>query len=429
MELVQLVRRHRREQVHVEDVDLRRTLGAVRRVAVGGDVERLVLVLREVEVVRGRQRVLGRHVPIDLAEQRVVVDGVLHRLPFVLPAGRAEEIQQREALTVGAAVDQRFVGADRRRADRARRADRLRQVGALQVLADTLEGEEVERLVLRQRTADRAAELFAMEIGERLAVRRLRREPFEALMMEQRARHLVRARLGDDVDDAAGGAAEFGAGAGGDHLKFLDRFQRDVDGRALPADLLAEEAVAVVAAVEADAVEDAALTRERDLVAVRPLHHADARSERQQILELAAEDRRRFDGLLIERGRRCRARDLHRRGLGRDRHGFSDTGQLHHRGESHRLSDSHDDVFLDERRKPRQLERHGVAAGRQLQGDEAAVPIGDQRAGQVGVDVLDVDIDAREHGAAGVRDGGVDDAGGDLRLRSERRRQCPQGRQ
>ena len=63
--------------------------------------------------------------------------------------------------------------------------------------------------------------------------------------------------------------------------------------RALAADLLAEEAVVVVAAVEADVVEDAALAGERDLVAVRPLHDADARRERQQILELAAEDRQR----------------------------------------------------------------------------------------------------------------------------------------
>ena len=82
---------------------------------------------------------------------------------------------------------------------------------------------------------------------------------------------LVRARLGDDVDDAAGGAAEFGVGAGRDDLELLDRFERDVDGRALPADLLAEEAVVVVAAVEADVVEDAALAGEVDLVAVGSL--------------------------------------------------------------------------------------------------------------------------------------------------------------
>ena len=82
---------------------------------------------------------------------------------------------------------------------------------------------------------------------------------------------LVRARLGDDVDHAAGGAAELGVGAGRDDLELLDRFERDVDGGALAAHLLAEEAVVVVAAVEADVVEDAALAGEVDLVAVRPL--------------------------------------------------------------------------------------------------------------------------------------------------------------
>ena len=72
----------------------------------------------------------------------------------------------------------------------------------------------------------------------------------------------VGAGLGDDVDDAAGGAAELGGGAGGDHLELLDRVERDVDRRALAAHLLAEEAVVVVAAVEADVVEDAALAGE-----------------------------------------------------------------------------------------------------------------------------------------------------------------------
>ena len=82
---------------------------------------------------------------------------------------------------------------------------------------------------------------------------------------------LVRAGLGDDVDDAAGRAAELRRRAGGDHLELLDRFERDVHRGALPAGLLAEEPVVVVAAVEADVVEDPALPGEGDLVAVGPL--------------------------------------------------------------------------------------------------------------------------------------------------------------
>ena len=88
----------------------------------------------------------------------------------------------------------------------------------------------------------------------------------------------VRAGLGDDVDDAAGRAAELGRGAAGDDLELLHRVERDVDRRALTAGLLAEEAVVVVAAVEADVVEDAALPGERDFVAVGPLDDADARA-------------------------------------------------------------------------------------------------------------------------------------------------------
>src|SRR5207237_7620675 len=188
------------------------------------------------------------------------------------------------------------------------RSNRLRQVRTQKILADAFEREEVEGLVPDDRAADRAAELLAVKVVERLAVRRIRREPFDALVMEQRAGDLIRARLGDDVDDASGGMAELGAGAGGDHLKLLDRLERDVDRRALPADLLAEEPVGVVAAVEADVVEDAALAGERDLVAVGALHDAHAGRQREEILELAPEDRRRLDRRFVQRagGRRRR---------------------------------------------------------------------------------------------------------------------------
>jgi hypothetical protein len=58
-------------------------------------------------------------------------------------------------------------------------------------------------------------------------------------------------------------------------LKFFYRFERDVYGCALAAELLAEEAVVVVAAIESDVIEDSALAREIDLVAVGPLRDAD----------------------------------------------------------------------------------------------------------------------------------------------------------
>ena len=59
-----------------------------------------------------------------------------------------------------------------------------------------------------------------------------------------------------------------------------DGFESDIDGCTLATDLLAEEPVVVIATIEADVVEDAALAVEVDFVAVGALRNADARSER-----------------------------------------------------------------------------------------------------------------------------------------------------
>ena len=173
--------------------------------------------------------------------------------------------------------------------------ERLAEVGALQVLVDVLDRAEEEHPVALDGAANRPAELLAMEVGRRRAVGRVRGQALEALEVEQAAVQLVGARLRDDVDDAAGGAAELRVGTARHDLEFLHRLQRDVDRRALAAELLAEESVVVVAAIEADVVVHASLTAERDLVAVRALDDAHAGREGEQILELAAEDGRRAD--------------------------------------------------------------------------------------------------------------------------------------
>ena len=108
--------------------------------------------------------------------------------------------------------------------------------------------------------------------------------------MEGAAVHFIGARLGDDVDHAARGAPKLGAGAAGHHLEFLDGIERDVDGGALPAELFTEEAVVVVAAVQADVVEDAALPVEVDFVAIGALHDADPGRQGQQIFKLPAQN-------------------------------------------------------------------------------------------------------------------------------------------
>src|ERR1043166_915190 len=86
------------------------------------------------------------------------------------------------------------------------------------------------------------------------------------------------------------------------HLELAHRLQGDVDRRALAAQLLAEEAVVVIAAVQADVVEDPALSGEGDLVTVGALHDAHPGRQRQKVFELAAQDRRVAHCDLIQRG-------------------------------------------------------------------------------------------------------------------------------
>ena len=54
--------------------------------------------------------------------------------------------------------------------------------------------------------------------------------------------------------------------------------------------MFAEEAVVVVASIETDVIEDSALAREIDLVAVGTLRDADAGRECQQVFKLSSEN-------------------------------------------------------------------------------------------------------------------------------------------
>ena len=294
-------------------------------------------------------------------------------------------------------------------------AQRLAEVGALEVLVDVLERDEEEHPVALDGAAHRSAELFAMKVGGRRAVRGVRRQALQTLEVEQAAVQVVGARLRDDVDDAAGGAAELRVGPAGHDLELLDRLQRDVDRRALAAELFAEESVVVVAAIEADVVVHAALPIEGDLVAVRPLDDADAGSEGEQILELAAEDRRRADGGLVERVADFGAGHVDERGAGhRDR--LRGPRHLQHGIDGDRLPHREGDVLLHVCGEPLQAHGHSIAARRKLEGDEAAVSAGGQRAHEIGIDIPDLDRGARDHRAGRIGDGALDDAGCNLRL-------------
>ena len=82
----------------------------------------------------------------------------------------------------------------------------------------------------------------------------------------------------------------------------------------MAAHLFAEEAVVVIATVEADVVEDAALAVDVDFIAVGSLRDADARSQRKEVFKLAPEDRGLRDRGFVQRGGRfglCKLNNRH----------------------------------------------------------------------------------------------------------------------
>src|SRR4029077_503836 len=111
--------------------------------------------------------------------------------------------------------------------------------------------------------------------------RRGRTQSFEPLVVEHASMHVVCPRLCDDVHAAARRPSKFRVRAARNYLEFFYGIQRNVDGRALTSHLFAEEAVVVIAAIQADVVENSALSVEVDLIPVGPLHDAHTRSEGQ----------------------------------------------------------------------------------------------------------------------------------------------------
>ena len=103
----------------------------------------MIGVLRVVEVIRDRELVRVVQFEIKLREERLVVDLVIDRQPFFLASSGAEEVDQREPLTIFTAINQTLVRADSRRADWARRANWFAEISARQIFIDAFEGEEV----------------------------------------------------------------------------------------------------------------------------------------------------------------------------------------------------------------------------------------------------------------------------------------------
>src|SRR2546426_725636 len=186
-----------------------------------------------------------------------------------------------------------------------------------------LKGPEKEHFVLDDGATECAAELIAPEVFKGFPVGGVCGQRLRAEIFEQAAMHIVASRLGDDVDHATSRAAEFCVGTTGDHLKFFYRVKCDVDRGTLTAELFTEKTVVVVAAIEADVVEYAALAIEVNLIAVRPLSDGHARRQCQEVFKLASEDRRAGDGAFVQGRRGFRLRDFDRRNVSDD-DSFSD---------------------------------------------------------------------------------------------------------
>src|SRR6185369_11736795 len=113
----------------------------------------------------------------------------------------------------------------------------------------------------------------------------------QALKVENASVDGVGAGLRNHINDSAGGSTKLRRGSGRNHLEFLDRIQRNVDGSSLSAQLLSEKSVVVITTVQADVIENPALPGECDFVSVRTLDDTDTRRQSKQVFEFSSENR------------------------------------------------------------------------------------------------------------------------------------------
>ena len=263
--------------------------------------------------------------------------------------------------------------------------------------------------------AEASAELIAAEIIEGLAVGGGGGKSFGAEIFEQAAVVIVGAGLGDDVDHAARGAAIFGVGAAGDDLKFLYRFESDIGSRALAAGLLAEEAVVVITAVEADVVEYAALPVDIDFVAVGPLGNADAGCQGEQVFKLATQDRDARHRKLGEGGRIFCFGDFDNGYVG-DHDLLGGGGNFLSDGQGEYLADGEIDVLLHDGGETGFGDGDGIASRGKIKKCEMAVAVGSYGARKIRIEISDFDAGIRNGAAAFVEHISFYRGGSDLRL-------------
>jgi hypothetical protein len=262
------------------------------------------------------------------------------------------------------------------------------------------------RLVLDDWAAHGAA--HALILGVRLGRSVLLREVVLARqvgilkVLERAAVPDVGPRLGDRVDDRAGGPAELGVELVGDYLEFLDGFDR---GPGLGARPLADDVVVVVAAVQHVVVVARILAVHRDRVAAERFgadRRDDAGEETDEADEVAV-DRRQLDEL----ARGDVAADLlgghveHRR-FRRDVHDFAERPDLERQIDRRRFADLEFHVTAQELLEALQLGTELVSPRHDAADDEGAVLAGDGLAEHAGVLIPHGHRHTRQHRPLGV---------------------------
>ena len=269
------------------------------------------------------------------------------------------------------------------------------------------------------------------EVGleREVGVRCVRRQRSVLSEVVQRAVHVVRAALRDDVHESAARSSELGVRSlrDDDHLAHGVEIERE--RRPLATALLAEERIVEIGAIDRDVVVNAALSADAEHVAVGALSDRDVRSEEREVEIVAAVVRKRAHDFGGEVCRFRRERGIDRRDLGDD----GDARELRRRPrederEIDRLAERDGDVRLGRRRVADGARRHLVIAEWKQSGDEHTLIAGFDGARVVRLGITDGDecgdgITARVGGDA------ANDAGGRLRLRAKRDRSEGEGRE
>ncbi|OQA31336.1 MAG: hypothetical protein BWY56_02384 [Acidobacteria bacterium ADurb.Bin340] len=220
----------------------------------------------------------------------------------------------------------------------ASQEDRIRRIGSIQrhgiggAIAPDLDhrtavpleiaAHEVEELVRNDRAAHGKAVLPVGEIIHRLACQMgIGHQTMGPLVEEEGPGEIIGAGLGDGVQVTATHAAEFGAGAIGDHLEFTDGFHGHGVGRAtrFVAEGAGEETGVVAGAIHGGGGVHAPLAGDGQITAAAGAHHG---GEIREVVPAAADEGQFLQFLGLEQGRGGGALGVH---LGAGRNDF------HHR--------------------------------------------------------------------------------------------------